>query len=175
MKILRTDYVFDASAKTVTFSGPVDVRGLLLITNVTDNVIIYSFADATKGGIIAGLILTLTYNTVSMSDSDKLQIFYDDGTEGLTDTALRATAVPISGTVSATTTDAGYTRRVDPDVNGNPVYIGRATVGSLTSVAVWQIMKSTFDVNNNLLSTLWADGDTNFNNIWDNRVSLTYS
>ena len=173
MKTLRTDYTFNASAKTVTFSNPVDVEGLLLITNVTDNIIIYSFADATKGGTVVGLILTLTYNTTPMSDSDKLQIFYDDGAEALTDSALRASAVPVSGTFTAT--DAGYTRRVDSDVSGNPIYIGKAAIGSDSGAAAWQIQKITYDGNGNPVAIQWAGSADAFTNSWDNRASLLYS
>jgi len=122
MKIQVTNYTFDASAKTVTFSdyGTIRLDSILLITNVTDNVIIYNFADPTKGGTVATNVLTLTYDTTSMADTDKLQIFYDDSTyvqevdtnldisglatsanqqtDALTDTELRATPVPVSAT-----------------------------------------------------------------------------
>ena len=99
MRKLRTDYLFDASAKTITFTDSLDVKGLLLITNVTDNILIYNFADPLKGGTVVGKILTLTYNTTSMSDSDSLQIFYEDGETGLTDTELRARDVTIASEV----------------------------------------------------------------------------
>jgi len=80
MKILTTNYVFNAVAKTITFSDYASIllERVLLITNVTDNIIIYNFADATKGGTVATNVLTLTYNTTAMSDTDDLQIFYDD-------------------------------------------------------------------------------------------------
>tara|TARA_A100001201_G_scaffold99205_2_gene85360 strand:+ start:974 stop:5956 length:4983 start_codon:yes stop_codon:yes gene_type:complete len=82
-KKLVYNYTFDASAQTVEISGRHKLRTLQLITNVTDNVIIYNFADSTKGGTISydetqnKSTLTLTYDTTSMSDSDELQIFID--------------------------------------------------------------------------------------------------
>ncbi len=81
MKKLITNYTFDASAKTVTFNDYVIIShgGLLLITNVLDNIIIYNFVDSTVGGTVFGNVVTLTYDTTSMSDSDPLQIFYEDG------------------------------------------------------------------------------------------------
>lgn len=93
MKRLVTDYVFDASEKTVEFLtySPVLLEGVLLITNVTDNIIIYNFADPLLGGTVATSTLTLTYNTTTMSDTDNLQIWYDDGI-GSTE---------VSGTVTA--------------------------------------------------------------------------
>lgn len=76
MKILRTDVVFDASAKTITFTDAVELERLMLITNVTDNVIIYNFADSAKGGTIATTVLTLTFDTTTMADTDELQVWY---------------------------------------------------------------------------------------------------
>lgn len=80
MKIQVLDYTFDASAKTVTFTDYTTIRldSVLLITNVTDNIIVYNFADPLLGGTVATNVLTLTYDTTSMDDADKLQIFYDD-------------------------------------------------------------------------------------------------
>ena len=79
MKIRPLSYTFDASAKTITCSSFSTLDGILLITNVTDNVIIYNFADPTKGGSLTSSTLTLVYDTSSMSDSDSLLIYVDDG------------------------------------------------------------------------------------------------
>jgi hypothetical protein len=81
MKIKIENYTFDATAKTVTFSDYTSIRldSILLITNVTDNIIIYNFADPLVGGTVLNNVLTLTYDTSLMDNGDKLQIFYDDG------------------------------------------------------------------------------------------------
>jgi hypothetical protein len=80
MKVKVNKYLFDASAKTVMFLdyGTIDLNRVLLITNVTDNIIIYNFADSTAGGTVSGNVLTLEYDTTSMSDDDKLLIFYQE-------------------------------------------------------------------------------------------------
>ncbi len=80
MKKLITNYAFDASDKKITFSDYTSINheGILLITNVLDNQIIYNFADASAGGTVSGNILTLNFDTTSMSDTDPLQIYYDD-------------------------------------------------------------------------------------------------
>lgn len=73
-------YVFDASAKTITltdFDDRLDLSRLALITNVTDNVIIYSFTDPLKGATVSGNVITLDYDTTSMSDTDDLRIDYN--------------------------------------------------------------------------------------------------
>lgn len=80
MKTLTTDYTFDKTAKTVTFTGtkkPTVIEQMLLVTNVTNNTIVYNFADPSLGGTLSGSILTLNYNTSAMNNTDKLQIFYD--------------------------------------------------------------------------------------------------
>jgi len=79
MKVLFQDYTFNAATKQITFdtTDVVSLAQVLVITNVTDNVIIYNFADPAKGGVIANNVLTLTYDTTTMSNSDSLQIFLD--------------------------------------------------------------------------------------------------
>ena len=83
-KKLVYNYIFDASAGTIKVKGNWALRTLILITNVTDNIIIYNFADATAGGTVSynassnETTITLVYNTASMSDGDELQILVDE-------------------------------------------------------------------------------------------------
>jgi hypothetical protein len=72
-------YIFSASAKTITFLGlpTITLDQVLLITNVLDGIIIYNFASSSLGGVLVGSVLTLDYDTTSMSDSDPLQIYID--------------------------------------------------------------------------------------------------
>lgn len=59
--------------------------------------------------------------------------------------------------------------------SGNNVeFVGKAEPGSATSAAVWQIMKLTYS-GNNVTDVEWADGNLNFDNVWDNRAGLSYS
>ena len=51
-------------------------------------------------------------------------------------------------------------------------YLGRAAPGTATSAASWQIRK--IDENSGTIIT-YADGDADFDNVWDNRESLSYS
>lgn len=88
MKKLITKYTFDASAKTIIFSeySTILQAGILLITNTTDNIIIYNFASSTLNGTVSQNVLTLTYDTSSMSDGDSIQIYYDDPNENIATT-----------------------------------------------------------------------------------------
>lgn len=79
MKRLINNYGFNATAKTISFTEftTLELERILLITNVTRNAILYNFA--TLGGTVSGNTLTLSnsLSTSGMSNSDKLQIFYD--------------------------------------------------------------------------------------------------
>lgn len=89
-KLIPSGYQFLASSKIVNFppslygpQNPVTIDNLLLITNVSKGQIIYNFADSTATGVVnstSGFLLA--YNTTSMADADKLQIFYDVPAEG---------------------------------------------------------------------------------------------
>ena len=102
-KLIR-DYVFTpgaAGAGTIIVPGRFSLDKLLLITNVTDNVIIYNFADTafagttcvfTKGpntthfptadqSVSGYSTITLAANTSSMSSTDLLQIYSEEMTE----------------------------------------------------------------------------------------------
>ena len=59
--------------------------------------------------------------------------------------------------------------------SGNPVYIGRAAPGTLTSAAAWQIQKLTYDVNDNVTAIQFAGGTNDYNQIWTSRAALVYS
>jgi hypothetical protein len=72
------DYTFNPTNKTIQFWNVSLTREqLLTITNTTDNTLIYVFADSTLGGTFDGTLLTLNYDTSSMSDNDNLQIYVD--------------------------------------------------------------------------------------------------
>ena len=82
-KHLLFDYTFDPSINTVTLPGNLHSRRLLIITNTTDNIIIYNFADNTKTGTVTydattnSTAILLQHDCSAMSASDSLQIFYE--------------------------------------------------------------------------------------------------
>lgn len=71
----------------------------------------------------------------------------------------------------ATSNTPALSVRID-DTADPTIYIGKAPIGSTTASAVWQIAK--LDTSSGLIKT-WADASSSFNQIWDNRSSLTYN
>lgn len=55
------------------------------------------------------------------------------------------------------------------------LYVGRAATGSVDSAAVWSVSRSVIEsgLDNDTVTT-WADGNADFDNIWDDRLTLTY-
>lgn len=86
--ILNNYYIFDPAARQVVIPGGITREKLVLITNVTDNKVIYNFSDpeltatayqiATDIRNVTTTRVTLAYDTTSMSSTDKLQIVYDE-------------------------------------------------------------------------------------------------
>lgn len=63
---------------------------------------------------------------------------------------------------------------IDPTVFPEVTYRGDALPGTLTSAALWRVQRLTIQSDGDT-EVLFADGDDNFDNVWDNRLSLSYS
>jgi hypothetical protein len=145
MKKLISNYTFNAAARTVALNdyAAVDLEGLLLITNVTDNIIVYNFADPTRGGGINSNVITLAYDTTTMSNSDALQIYYDDGSTAASELSLQALGDAVdylkmitNQTKVLSTQDGAQRQRVAVEamppvtISGTPTVIGTVTANT---------------------------------------------
>jgi hypothetical protein len=81
--------------------------------------------------------------------------------------AVSATVDYLGGAV---TSDTPKAQRIDD--GGTILYIGEALVGASETEPVWRIRK--LDTAGGLTAT-YADGDANFDNVWADRLTLTYS
>ena len=77
-------------------------------------------------------------------------------------------ASPVVKTIS-TPNDEAYQTQIDDA--GTFVYIGSALSGAATSAASFSIKRVTSATG----VTLWAAGTKAYNQVWDDRVSLSYS
>ena len=66
-----------------------------------------------------------------------------------------------------------YSKKVDYNTDGQPLYEGWAAPGSSTSDAVWRIKKIEYDSNGRVTGEVWADGNTNFDNTWDTKSAIS--
>ena len=74
-------------------------------------------------------------------------------------------------TKAALTQEPAMVPLVD-EVSGTVIYIGLALPGTAKSAALWQIKKLNPTGG---LDTQYADGDAEFDNVWDDRAALSYS
>lgn len=90
--LVDTQYTFNPTTRVITMPRAIPRERILLITNVTTNQVIYNFSDATLKFTAyqitqntlannATTSVTLSYNTGSMSATDKLQIVIDEENE----------------------------------------------------------------------------------------------
>ena len=142
MKTLITNYTFNAASKTVTFLGysRILLDSILIITNVASNTIIYNFAGTGKGGTVSGNVLTLDFDTTAMSNSDSLQIYYDD-----------AAIVPATVQEQQNTEDLLYLLSVQGNALGKlaemvdganiraALQASAAVIGAVTQSGTWSI------------------------------------
>jgi hypothetical protein len=135
---------------TLTDYTSVSLESVLLITNVTDNIIIYNFADPAKGGTVSTNVLTLDYDTAAMSNGDSLQVFIDDGESPATNSALETIDLLITQLLkrseSLAVVDTAQRQRVAVEVTPN------ITVGSVIPTVTVNGNNSNFrpvDSNNN--------------------------
>lgn len=83
-KFIAPAYTFTPGASgvgTVDLSGiaSFNIKYLVCIINQTDGIVIYSTASATKGyTAVLGTLVTLQFDTSSMSSGDTLQVIYED-------------------------------------------------------------------------------------------------
>ena len=86
--------------------------------------------------------------------------------------------VPLStraseATLLSLTTEVQFKNKLlQVDSVGLTTYLGYAEPGTVTSDTTWAV-KRIVETGNDVVIT-WADGDKSFDNIWDDRLTLTY-
>ena len=75
--------------------------------------------------------------------------------------------------------DGEVSMLIETDGVGNPLYIGRAMVGTASTEAKWQISFQTYDASDSLISKEWPLSDGVASNdylfVWDDRAGYTFS
>lgn len=135
MKIQIRNYAFNAAAKTVTFTDYLSIaqESVLLIVNATTNQVIYNFANPAAGGTVSGNVLTLTYNTTTMNNTDKLLIYYDTEFLPSSDDSLILLRRIVQLLLPIATQDANQRQRVTIDAITSGLTL--STVSTVSTVS----------------------------------------
>jgi len=75
-------------------------------------------------------------------------------------------------TIAAPTYTEGLATRID-EASPTVTYVGKAVPSTATSAATWQIQRLTSTAST--LTVEWADGNDEFDNVWDSRAGWSYS
>lgn len=114
--------------------------------------------EVTTGGATPGTNVTVTnFPALQAVSASSLPLPSGAATEATLQDVLAA----LGGAATISRYDEGATY----------TYLGKATPGSAEGSAVWQIKRLT----NASLAIDWADANDNFDNVWTNRASLSYS
>ena len=90
--------------------------------------------------------------------------FEENASDGGTDVRVALK----SGSLTVSSSDEAFA--YDTTTTADTIYLGYAAIGSATSAAVWKVTR----FNTSTGRQEWADSDASYDNIWDNRASLTY-
>ncbi len=105
-----------------------------------------------------------------ITDGKILHSRYGQLIQGVDENELtRFIKVLADGTICTGTSE--YALMLDDYSIANITYVGKAAIGSTPDESVWQIKR--IDETTGMVLK-WADGNDNFDNVWDNRTSYTY-
>lgn len=135
-------------------TGPSNTELAALISALTSTVnVIDGSVDTLQTGL-ADVVL----------DVSAIQTALNTAQSDLTALALRVTALELATMQTAMQYDY---------IDATTSYRGEAVPGSLTSDPLWRVQRITITGDDLVIE--WADGSSDFTQIWDDRLSLTYS
>lgn len=181
---LSNDYELDSlilnfstnESRTITVTGPDgtilaggtdDTSTNNVLRNNTDKNIVIKFNLPFDAGENITVDITQTSGTCIVDVILKII----EGGNVLVGNPVLGAGNNVIGSVKTLSTNYAV-RMIDDSTDPNITYVGIAAISSPTSSAVWQIKK--MDKTSGLVIT-WADGNDNFDNVWDDRESLNYS
>lgn len=131
-----------------------------------------------SGTVVFGATNTITVtntpedNIVTSSDGYTIVALLKD-TDTITSAGSAGPQGPI-GPPGVSEEDAVYSKRVD-FISDDLLYKGEATVGSLETDPAWRVRLITISNVDGDVSETWASGTAEFNKIWADRATFTYS
>lgn len=111
------------------------------------------------------IVIDTSFNALSVPEVYSIVVEID------TSSTIVAGQPGPAGPIGLSEDSMAYARQTD-FVGDNIIYKGEAEAGSAFSTPNWRVRK--IILNGDDVSEIWADGNTNFDNIWDNRLFLNY-
>lgn len=137
-----------------------DEKAIQVTTETTDSVTI----ESTKTNSV------VTDDTSpSVTNIDTYNVLVEVETPNVVVTGIQGPPGPTGLSEDA----VAYARQTD-FFTENEIYKGEAIAGSSLAVAVWRIRKIVISPDGDVAET-WADGNSEFDNVWNDRYSLSYS
>ena len=168
---------FEVALSRLELSPQINVTGLTKeeLKKEIDK-ILSKLPDSTKRDITIAYddVNPTKYLNVRLTDGFNFYKAFAGGGGGgaIVDTSALATSAKQDDIVQAIQGISGTTNKTTRiQTVGTRTYIGNAAIGSPESASVWQI--KVLDTPG--LTKLWADGNDNFDNVWDDRATVTYS
>ncbi len=113
---------------------------------------------------------------IEQNDNSFVLIFrYSDGTEIRSDNIEKPSNIKETWVVGGGVVGGGKKMEQDTFIDETDdliTYVGKAKIGSVGSDAVWQIKK--IEDTDGVTSITFADSNSKYDNIWDDRADLTY-
>ena len=158
-KLLTTisgaSYAFNAGAGTVTFSGiSLTLDQIALIVDQTAGVTIYQFNNAALGGSLSGDVLTLTYSTAALSNSDVLAIYVNVTSTQAVSGTVSVSDFPASQAVTNTGTFAVQDTVLSGVISGGKVPVSDSA--TLTLASCVQTFGSPSEAGVNVNNEFWG-------------------
>jgi hypothetical protein len=128
MKVAITEYIFNATAKTITLTGiTVNLGRVLVIKNLSTGAFIYRVTDPTLTISAAGSVITFTANNMGMNNGDSLFIQYDLEVDYATEAKQDAILAELQGKTEPGNTqlvNTGLTQPLtDDELRATPVSV----------------------------------------------------
>jgi len=145
MKTIITQPIFNPGAQTLDFSTfpGFDIVNLYAVINTNDSTIIYATALTGKGYTsVVGDLVTLEFDTSSMSASDDLQVLYDDPNATvqiigpLSVSSLPNLNITNFPTVQSVNVINSLSIASLPSITGSVAIVGNLSVSSLPNVVI---------------------------------------
>lgn len=112
---------------------------------------------------------------VLRDDGETVDVVVEEANQAdLTANAKRVTSVDSSGNSIISNADLNFTQALENDSDGKAIFIGLAEPGTAKSADSWQIRKITYS-GFAVTDIQFAGGTNNFDQVWNDRSSLSYS